>query len=357
MQITIKRAFAGGNTCEGSFTYLSNIIPENANRVFSLKGGPGVGKSSLMKKISRKFEDEGYDLEYYHCPSDPNSLDGIVIKDLGIVMLDGTAPHIIDPRIPGAQDDIVNLGDFLDTDALEGLKSKIVEVDSDIKDSFNRAYQYLKSSKYLYKHIEERNLSCLNLGKLNRMSEKFLMSIFKDLNSKGVYKKNIELFGSAITPVGFVDHTKDIFPKDAEVYYLDGDIGTGKTIFLQRLIERAEIKGYRVEIYHNPLIPEKIESIYIDTLNIGFTSSKQFLNNKKIDFNEFLDESLIVKYEEDIKKDKKVLDELLETAIASLKRAKANHDIIESYYVENMDFDGVNILKEEIIKKINAYKK
>ncbi len=39
-------------------------------------------------------------------------------------------------------------------------------------------------------------------------------------------------------------------------------------------------------------------------------------------------------------------------AIEILKEAKANHDILEDYYVPNMDFDAMDDLREYIIEKI-----
>nr|WP_312214960.1 ATP-binding protein [Clostridioides sp.] len=357
MKGRVKRAFPGGNTSKGSYSFFNYIVPENVNRVFCLKGGPGVGKSSLMKKLAKEYNTDGYDIELFHCPSDPHSLDALVIKELGVLLLDGTAPHIVDPKLPGAEDEIVNLGDFLNTDELEKNKDKIIEADRDISDCFKRTYKYLAATEPIFLDIQEKYSSCLNLGKLNKMTERFIEELFKDIKNTGVFRKKVHLFGSAITPVGCVDHTDNIFPEDADVYYLSGQIGTGKSTFLKRLAERAEIKGMKVEMYHYPLIPDKVESVYIENLNIGFTTSKLFFDNKKIDFYEYVDKKKLLRYEEDIRADEKALEDLLNLAIACLKRAKSNHDIIESYYVPNMDFDKVGELRKELIKKINNYKK
>jgi nucleoside-triphosphatase THEP1 len=357
MKGKIKRAFPGGNTSKGSYSFFNYIVPENVNRIFCLKGGPGVGKSSLMKKLAKEYNSKGYDIELFHCPSDPNSLDALVIKELGVLLLDGTSPHIVDPKLPGAEDEIVNLGDFLNTAELEKNKNKIIETDIDISDCFKRAYKYLAAAEPIYIGIQDKNSSCLNRGKLNKMTEKFIDELFKDIKNTGVYRKKVHLFGSAITPVGCVDQTGNIFPEDAEIYYLSGEIGTGKSTFIKRIADRAELKGMKVELYHYPLIPEKVESVYIENLNIGFTVSNLFSERRTIDFNEYLDKKKLLKYEEDLKTDEKALDDLLNLAISSLKRAKANHDIMEGYYVPNMDFDKVSELREEIIKKINRYKK
>lgn len=90
----IKRVFPGGNTSKGFFSYYDFIIEKDANRIFVIKGGPGVGKSSMMKKVAKELLEKGYDVEYHHCSSDNNSIDGIVIPKLKVAMIDGTAPHV-----------------------------------------------------------------------------------------------------------------------------------------------------------------------------------------------------------------------------------------------------------------------
>ncbi|MCX8131897.1 MAG: ATPase [Clostridia bacterium] len=92
----IKHAFPGGNTSQGFFSYYNYILSqEEANRIIVIKGGPGVGKSSFMKKIAEEMLCRGYDVEFMHCSSDNNSLDGVVIPAIKVALLDGTAPHVV----------------------------------------------------------------------------------------------------------------------------------------------------------------------------------------------------------------------------------------------------------------------
>ena len=63
------------------------------------------------------------------------------------------------------------------------------------------------------------------------------------------------------------------------------------------------------------------------------------------------------KYLNDVKFDKDLVDYLMNNAISNLKRAKANHDIIESYYFPAMDFDKVEVLKKQVIDRILKFKK
>ena len=146
MEGKIRKIFPGANTANGSFNFFDNIIQGDINRIFCFKGGPGVGKSSLMKKIAQEFIDRGYDVELHHCPSDPSSLDALLIKKLGVVLLDGTSPHIVDPKNPGAVDEIVNLGEFWNVENLEKNKDEIIKLanvnfsDKPVKVSKNITY-------------------------------------------------------------------------------------------------------------------------------------------------------------------------------------------------------------------------
>lgn len=89
----LKKFFPGGNTSQGFFSYYDHIIGQDATRVMVIKGGPGVGKSTLMRFIGEHMLEQGFDVEYHCCSSDNGSLDGVCIPSIGVALLDGTAPH------------------------------------------------------------------------------------------------------------------------------------------------------------------------------------------------------------------------------------------------------------------------
>lgn len=181
--------------------------------------------------------------------------------------------------------------------------------------------------------------------------------IFKDVEFSGKKSCVRHLFGSAITPVGYLDYSDSLFEGVKDIYYLKGDIGSGKTQFLKSLYTRAEQKGLDVEVYHFPLVVDKLQAVYIPELDIAVTTSQIFKEKEMIDLNTCIDEDKLSKYLNDVKFDKDLVDYLMNNAISNLKRAKANHDIIESYYVPAMDFDKVEVLKKQVIDRILKYKK
>ena len=107
--------FPGANTGLGFVNRFDGIVPPWAkpHYTYVLKGGPGVGKSTLMRKVAARAAAKGYTVEEFRCASDPDSFDAVRVAELRVVLLDGTAPHSIDPVIPGACDEVIDLGHFL----------------------------------------------------------------------------------------------------------------------------------------------------------------------------------------------------------------------------------------------------
>ena len=355
MKGKMRKLFPGANTSNGFYSYFDYIIPKDVNRIFCLKGGPGVGKSSLMKKVAREFAERGYDVEVFPCSSDPGSLDAVVIKKLKVVLLDATAPHIVDPKIPGAIDEIVNFGDFWNVDNLENNKIEISQCNKEISGCFQRAFKYLKAAEPIFYDIEVKNSDAMDFGKLNKFTEEFMEELFKGVENKGVFSMPRHLFGTAITPIGHIDYADSLLQDAKKVYYLDGKIGYGKTTFLKRIYEKAVLKGLKVEVFHYPLIPEKIEGIMIEDLGIAITTSSLFKDQDTINLGEFVNKSKIDECKEELESDEKILDELINFAIYNLKKAKSNHDVIENYYIPNMNFEKVDELKNQLIERILKY--
>ena len=56
----VRNLYPGGNTPDGFYSYYNYILPQReAEKIFCIKGGPGTGKSTLMKNIAQHFIKEG----------------------------------------------------------------------------------------------------------------------------------------------------------------------------------------------------------------------------------------------------------------------------------------------------------
>ena len=104
---------------DGFISCFDHLLSEaKLKRKLILKGGPGVGKSTFMRRVHAALGPENEAATLYFCSGDPDSLDAVAVPHAGLLILDGTAPHIVDPEIPGARDSIINLGVCLNEAAM-----------------------------------------------------------------------------------------------------------------------------------------------------------------------------------------------------------------------------------------------
>lgn len=346
----IRRMFFGGNTANGFHSFHDYIINEKGNKFFILKGMPGGGKSSLMKKIGLYFKEKGYNIEFHHCPSDPESVDSILFTELGIAIADGTAPHIMEPVYPGLKDKTIDLTQFIDSNKLKEREEDIIKAKKENKKAYKRAFAYLKAAKSVYDLIVENNSRGVDFKKLNKKTMRLVGEIFskKPVKDKKLLFKERHAFSTANSPKGYVDYTDTLLEGIENIYFINGEIGTGKSTLLKRLAEECRIRDYSIEIYHNSTFPEKLETLIIKDLNTAITSNSKGTRFPHIfiDLNEYFD------YTVRNKADYEVYELLYKKAIEALSEARKNHDILEKAYIPAVDYSKVEQARENILEEI-----
>ena len=139
--------FLGANSPAGFYSLYSELLPpETANAIYILKGGPGCGKSTLMRRVAQQAAQAGEAVEYILCSGDPDSLDAVVLPRLGAALVDGTAPHVVEPKYPGAVEQYVNLGDCYDRAGLRAIRGEILTCMDGYKEHYQRAYRCLDAA-------------------------------------------------------------------------------------------------------------------------------------------------------------------------------------------------------------------
>ncbi len=98
--------YFGAACIDGSVDYIPEITQDLPRRFF-VKGRPGTGKSTFLKKIGAAACAHGFDAEMYHCALDPESMDMVVVEELGFCVFDSTAPHEYFPQRKG--DSIIDI--------------------------------------------------------------------------------------------------------------------------------------------------------------------------------------------------------------------------------------------------------
>lgn len=136
-------------------------------KLYILKGGSGVGKSTFIKKFSDAFQPTT--TEFIMCSADPESYDGVILHDLGVAMIDGTFPHIVDPKFPGLVDEIIDLSQFLDPTKIKATRDELSSLMSQKTIHFKSAYAELHSAREVHKQIEAIMSSAMDFSALDKI--------------------------------------------------------------------------------------------------------------------------------------------------------------------------------------------
>ena len=361
-----KHVFPGSNTPLGFHSYYNNIISqENANKIFIIKGGPGTGKSSLMKKVAYHFSSRKIEVEYHHCSADPNSLDAIVIVPAQVAIIDGTFPHAIDPQTPGAIDEIINFAPFWNEKEIRSNKERIMQTNAKRKAFFAKSYYYLRAAKEVYDAYALSEQSALDFEALAKMETFILNHIFKQYNSLNPESypspgHSRHLFGSAITPDGLVDHLHTIVGKSSFVYTIKDAPGASARKLMNLIANKAKALGFDTECYHSPLSIDTIEDIVIPKLDMVITVSNEYHKAKVVPTHVFdlrgcFLASKLASMESELQTDKALIDQLLARGTSTLRQANEQHNILESYYIPHVRFDEMSPMIEDVISQIESF--
>jgi len=351
------RYFLGANSPYGFYSLYDQLIdPARAESIYILKGGAGCGKSSLMKRTAEQMEANGLSVEYIYCSGDIHSLDAILIPGKRAAVVDGTAPHVVEPRYPGLVEHYVNLERCYNAKELAPLRSEIMDCMSEYKSCYSRAYHCLSAAA----EIEEDMRAVITTPPLEeRISKRARSILSRELKGKGkgaapgTVKQR---FLSGITHDGVVCwfDTADTLCK--RVYELADSYGLAH-IMLTYLLTAAVTAGWDVVACLSPIAPDRLEHLLIPEMSLAFVTSSPAMPYgrhpaRRIRLDAMADEELVRRSKPRLRFSKKVSAALLDEAVSSLHQAKVVHDELEALYNPHVDFKEVYALGEVIARQL-----
>lgn len=169
--------FFGAATVDGSLDYIPEVTLDIPKR-YLIKGRPGTGKSTFLKKIAAAAMEKGFDTEIYHCSLDPNSLDMVAVRALGFCLFDSTAPHEYFPSRP--EDEIIDVYQRCVTPGTdEKYQTEIERLNASYKELVSSATRYLKDVKTAADEFES-SLPDLDENTLKSVTDRVLSKLFND---------------------------------------------------------------------------------------------------------------------------------------------------------------------------------
>jgi hypothetical protein len=355
----IKNFYAGSNSSQGFYSLYDYAI-KDLDRLYILKGGPGTGKSTFMRKIGLVMMDKGFDLEYLHCSSDNKSLDGIIIPDLKVGIVDGTAPHVIEPKYPGVVEKVIDLGAYRNDAFLSQYKNIIISLTKDIETNFNAAYKTMQEAKKIHLKREEIYVGAMSFEKADHVIQDLIRSIFgtpfEQENNPKVTKK----FFGASTPKGAVNFIDNITEDVTRRYIIKGRPGSGKSTLMKKIGSHAEANGLSVEYYPCAFDPQSMDMVIIPSLSVAVVDGTAphvvdpyRLNDVVVDMFSLCMDTRVEEVQSEALNDLNTsYKNKMTLATNFLSEAKRLHDRLEEFYQQSMDFEQVDKKREAVLEEI-----
>lgn len=356
MEKTIPcRWFMGCNSQNGFYSLFGQFTrPEEDWRCILIKGGPGTGKSTLMKRVIKLALQRGQPVEEIHCSSDAASLDGVILPRQKTVLLDATPPHALEPQFPGAVEQPFSLCGCWDEELLFTRREEIVRLGREISGLHWQAVRYLSGAGALLGEVRRLAAETLNWEKIEHYVQRLAARELPDRGKPG--REELRLL-SAVTDQGTILFHETILALCERVICLEDPCGAAAAALLPRLRDEAVARGYHVISCPCPLSPEKLDHLLIPETGLAFVTSNSLhrvpLAGRAIHAQRFTDDGSAIKSRRvRIRFLQKTAATLLRQAELAIAEAHRRHDELEQYYIEATNFAEADRLAEGLLKKL-----
>ncbi len=331
--------FAAANSGRGFISFYEDVFgAKDIEKRYLIKGGPGTGKSHLLRCVAEYAEQKGKKVAYYRCSSDPDSLDGIVI-DKRIAVVDSTPPHSIEPILAGVRDEIVNLGDFWDVAALAARKEEIAVLNEKKSSCYRSAYRFLAACDDLYAvnrsivlpYVKHDKLEAVVARRLGRIPRGSGFSLLPGLSDAVGMKGSVHL---------------DSYEQRAKKLHVIEDFHETGALFLRALLTGGMHRDCPMRVSYHPIHVGEPDAVYFcdsgDCFVIAKGETPDGKELSRINMKRFVDVDALRVDRVRLRMNARMYDALLGSAEEALHDAGKHHFELEQIYASCMDFEAQN---------------
>lgn len=352
--------FLGANSPAGFRSlFEQSYCPSEGWQVYIIKGGPGTGKSTLMGNVLRRAVEKGCFAEAIHCSSDPNSLDAVILPSLRRAIFDGTAPHVLEPSLPGACEVLVDLGQAWDAGILRERRERIAGLSAECSALHRQATSMLACAAVFRERINRPAEQAADRQRIDRAARR-LCERFGLERRGGTSGRLTRRLASAVTPEGIMNAAEGYMASFGRVVPVYDNVGALSGLLLSRLRDLLLEQGHSVIECPCSQEPERPEHLLLPDEDICFTARSHIhgadlrsdADTRALRTDRFLPAGLTRGRHPQRAADRRELLRFTDLAAGCMRQAKAVHDRLEECYRDAMDFEAVRQMGERTAEDI-----
>lgn len=350
---TARHYFARGNTAHGVH-FLYRYAFQGLSKIFLLQGLPGTGKSTTIQRLADELMNQGWSVELFHSPLNPDELDAMIVPEIKIGIADERKCEGL-TSMPGVEAVSIDFGPAVDEGMLSEHMEEINTLANQLQESYSKAYETFEIALRIHDEWEKVYIDHMNFHKANQIGQELAQAWFGDetLNKRAVIR---HIFFGAATPKGAVDHIQNLTAGLQKRIFIKGRPGSGKSTMLKRLAEAAEKKGYDVDVFHCGFDPNSLDMLILPELSLAIfdstapheyfpnRSGDQILDMYEISIQPGTDE----RYASELEPIQKRYSQKMKEAISYLAEAQELDAQMKQYYIEATDFSYVKLLQRQL---------
>ena len=352
--------FLGGNTPAGFYSLYHQLSdPAGMRALYIIKGGPGSGKSTLMRRMERHAQAAGLKTEEVLCSGDPGSLDAVILPELGAALVDGTTPHVVEPQCPGVVERYIDLSGFYDREGLQPLKGQILSATAEYQGHYKRAYRCLGAVGELRRNMDELLDTPAVQQRLTKRAAGIISREMKrPAQGEGEARQR---FLSAVTHKGAFTLWGTVSAQADRVYELADSCGLAHHM-LTPILTAALAAGHDAVACPDPMAPDRLAHLIFPGLSLAFVTSTRedpwpHRAYRRLRLDAMVDSEAYRLNRPRLRFTKRVAAALMDEGVASLAQAKEAHDRLEQLYNPYVDFDAVARTADCLAGQVLALKK
>ena len=337
--------FAAANSGRGFCSFFGEIFSaERTEHRYLIKGGPGTGKSSFMRKVADEARRRGMQVDHYKCSSDPASLDAILI-DSRVALIDSTAPHALEPDMVGARDEIVDIGVFWNSALLREKSDAIRELGREKSARYKAAYRYLEAALALDLRSREIIKPHVKNEKLRRAAERLAAAV--PMGDGYKYRTGI------CTCVSMNGRQRlDFYEKTVKKIYAVCDCMSLGAEFIAAVADEAVKRRTAIVVSYDPINLTSPDALLFEESGVAFRVCKSedtelfgaklagVVNTKRF-LLRWQNSALGRADRSEYRFARRTREAMIDSACEQLSLAGEAHFSLEKIYGESMDFDAL----------------